>query len=281
MRETIECLRSIFTGARNKCTRSVRWRPDTRIRVGGVWTRTRVSAAQHADDRSPGIAVPWRVQTRSRRGRASRGVGRSLPVRPRTQLLSWRCTAPARPRRNVQRLRPWRPLLARTGGRQPELLDQFRRGSAPTRGCQSRLRRGRAANQDLWFGERCEVRYRNEAENLIVVARAGSSPPDHVTLPPSTTSTPLVIGIAVAALVQSGLLSTAEVVRPCSRRCRAAAETGPAAPRTAPSLTLTRSAFRSGAGASCLSLPPRRPADVNRTPVRRRPFRQLIDGRVC
>ncbi len=118
MRETIECLRSIFTGARVEYSgrhvnsRGFRLRgaaPDTRIALGAFGPGMIRLAAQHADEVVLNLASPFRVG-RVRAAidsaaaaaavprRASRCGCRSpsTPVRPRTPSwqLSWRCTSP-------------------------------------------------------------------------------------------------------------------------------------------------------------------------------------------
>ncbi|CMQ87109.1 integral membrane protein [Mycobacterium tuberculosis] len=120
MRETIECLRSIFTGARVEYSgrhvnsRGFRLRgaaPDTRIALGAFGPGMIRLAAQHADEVVLNLASPFRVGRvraaidsvaaaagRAAPRRASRCGCRSpsTPVRPRTPSwqLSWRCTSP-------------------------------------------------------------------------------------------------------------------------------------------------------------------------------------------
>ncbi|SGL47915.1 putative CONSERVED INTEGRAL membrane protein [Mycobacterium tuberculosis] len=120
MRETIECLRSIFTGARVEYSgrhvnsRGFRLRgaaPDTRIALGAFGPGMIRLAAQHADEVVLNLASPFRVgRVRAAIDSAAAAAGRaaprrasrcgcrspSTPVRPRTPSwqLSWRCTSP-------------------------------------------------------------------------------------------------------------------------------------------------------------------------------------------
>ncbi|CLY13138.1 integral membrane protein [Mycobacterium tuberculosis] len=120
MRETIECLRSIFTGARVEYSgrhvnsRGFRLRgaaPDTRIALGAFGPGMIRLAAQHADEVVHNLASPFRVgRVRAAIDSAAAAAGRaaprrasrcgcrspSTPVRPRTPSwqLSWRCTSP-------------------------------------------------------------------------------------------------------------------------------------------------------------------------------------------
>ncbi|CKZ55809.1 integral membrane protein [Mycobacterium tuberculosis] len=120
MRETIECLRSIFTGARVESSgrhvnsRGFRLRgaaPDTRIALGAFGPGMIRLAAQHADEVVLNLASPFRVgRVRAAIDSAAAAAGRaaprrasrcgcrspSTPVRPRTPSwqLSWRCTSP-------------------------------------------------------------------------------------------------------------------------------------------------------------------------------------------
>lgn len=120
MRETIECLRSIFTGVRVEYSgrhvnsRGFRLRgaaPDTRIALGAFGPGMIRLAAQHADEVVLNLASPFRVgRVRAAIDSAAAAAGRaaprrasrcgcrspSTPVRPRTPSwqLSWRCTSP-------------------------------------------------------------------------------------------------------------------------------------------------------------------------------------------
>lgn len=118
MRETIECLRSIFTGARVEYSgrhvnsRGFRLRgaaPDTRIALGAFGPGMIRLAAQHADEVVLNLASPFRVgrvraaiDSAAARPAVPRRASRcgcrspSTPVRPRTPSwqLSWRCTSP-------------------------------------------------------------------------------------------------------------------------------------------------------------------------------------------
>lgn len=118
MRETIECLRSIFTGARVEYSgrhvnsRGFRLRgaaPDTRIALGAFGPGMIRLAAQHADEVVLNLASPFRVgRVRAAIDSAAAAAGRAAPrltvwvpvaVNPgaaaHSQLqLSWRCTSP-------------------------------------------------------------------------------------------------------------------------------------------------------------------------------------------
>lgn len=128
MRETIECLRSIFTGARVEYSgrhvnsRGFRLRgaaPDTRIALGAFGPGMIRLAAQHADEVVLNLASPFRVRAgscgdrqRSRRGRPCRaaphgvGAGRRQPRCGRALPAGSSAGGvprPARLWRNVQR----------------------------------------------------------------------------------------------------------------------------------------------------------------------------------
>lgn len=118
MRETIECLRSIFTGARVEYSgrhvnsRGFRLRgaaPDTRIALGAFGPGMIRLAAQHADEVVLNLASPFRVgRVRAAIDSAAAAAGRAAPrltvwvpvaVNPGAAAhsswqLSWRCTSP-------------------------------------------------------------------------------------------------------------------------------------------------------------------------------------------
>ena len=140
MRETIECLRSMFTGGRVEYlgryvnSRGFRLRnacPDTRIALGAFGPGMIRLAAQHADEVVLNLASPARVardsggyRRRGRRGRARRaaphgvGAGRVGPRCCRTRPTggsAGRVSRPARLRRNVQRAGFRRPRPSAPG----------------------------------------------------------------------------------------------------------------------------------------------------------------------
>ena len=179
MRETIECLRSILTGARVEYVgkhvsshgfRLRGARPDTRIAVGAFGPGMIRVAAQHADEVVLNLAPPARVaEVRAAIDAVAAAAGRNAP-----RLTVWVPVAldpgdaahapiggsaggvsrPARLRRNVQRAGfrrprpdgPCRRDSPRTGGRRPGRA--ARRGvrvghRRPSRGTAARLPRGR------------------------------------------------------------------------------------------------------------------------------------------
>ena len=141
MRETIECVRSILTGARIDCSgrhvRSHGFRlrspvPETRIAVGAFGPAVTRVAAQHADEVVLNLVPPTRVAemrgavdagaaaaSRAAPRRAALdgvGAGRALPKGCRANATgrpASRVSRPTRLWRNVQRVGVWRPGCAR------------------------------------------------------------------------------------------------------------------------------------------------------------------------